>query len=174
MKKDIIITALLTFCLTATLFMAATTRSQEYDPWADLNGDGKIDILDVVGTTGIYGASGDPTKNVTIAGRASKLAYYVIGQPIPATSWFTSAPIKVDGYSKISISILFTEPQFDYYLWSGISSSSFRFCADQGDETTFTPINCKIYDVMNAYIEIRVRNPEAYEAWLDVAVYLIP
>jgi hypothetical protein len=51
MRKDIIVTALLSFCLTATLFMIATTRSQEYDPWADLNGDGKIDILDVVGLT---------------------------------------------------------------------------------------------------------------------------
>ncbi len=66
MKKDIIITALLTFCLTATLFMIATSRSQVYNPWSDLNGDGKIDIFDVVGVTGAYATTGDPTKNVSV------------------------------------------------------------------------------------------------------------
>ncbi len=66
MRKDLIVAVLLTFCLTATLLMVATSRSQEYDPWADLNGDGKIDILDVVGTTGKYATTGDPTKNVWV------------------------------------------------------------------------------------------------------------
>lgn len=66
MKRDIVITGLLAFCLTATLFMTATTRSQEYDPWADLNEDGKIDILDIVGLTTIYGTTGDSTKDVTV------------------------------------------------------------------------------------------------------------
>lgn len=65
-RKDLTIAVLLTFCLSATLFMVATTKSQDYDPWADLNGDGKIDILDVVGVTGIYASTGDPTKSVTV------------------------------------------------------------------------------------------------------------
>jgi hypothetical protein len=66
MRRDIIVTALLTFCLTATLLMVATSRSQEYDPWADLNEDGIIDIFDVVGVTGIYETTGDTTKNVNV------------------------------------------------------------------------------------------------------------
>ncbi len=51
MRKDIIMTVLLTFCLTAILFMIATTNSQtepSYDPWADHNADGTIDIFDIV------------------------------------------------------------------------------------------------------------------------------
>ena len=67
MRKDLIIAVLLTFCLTATLFTIATTQSQEYDPWTDLNEDGKIDILDVVGMTSIYGTTGDSTKSVNVA-----------------------------------------------------------------------------------------------------------
>jgi len=173
-RKDLIIAVLLTFCLTATLSMIATTRSQEYNPWSDINGDGKIDILDVVKVTGIYGTTGDSTKNVTIAGRASKLITLANGEPIPAISWFTSDPISVDGYSKISISIGFTEPEFDYYLWTGHDPSNTLFVADQGDETTLGRINCKTYDVMNTYIKIRVRNPGAYEGYLNLDVYLIP
>jgi len=37
-----------------------TTTVSEYDPWCDLNGDGKIDIFDVVMVAGKYGTSGDP------------------------------------------------------------------------------------------------------------------
>jgi hypothetical protein len=174
MKKDIIITAILTFCLTATIFMVATSNSAEYDPWVDLNDDGKIDIFDVVGMTSRYAATGNPAKNVTIAGRASKLITLANGEPIPAISWFTSDPISADGYSKISISIGFTEPEFDYYLWTGHAPSSTPFLADQGDETTLGRINCKTYDVMNTYIKIRVRNPGAYEGYLNLDVYLMP
>jgi hypothetical protein len=176
MRRDIVITALLTFCLTATLFMIATSRSQEYDPWADLNEDGIIDIFDVVGVTGIYETTGDTTKNVTIAGHANRLAYSVRNVVIPATSWFTSDPILVDGYSKMTVSLVFAcdGPEFDYWLWSGHDSSSFAFLADTFDETALGVINCKTYDVMNMYIKIRVRNPQAFEGYLSLDVYLIP
>lgn len=68
-RRDFVVTALLTFCLTALLFMVIPTKSQEtgeYDPWSDINGDGKIDILDVVSMTRIYATSGDPTRNMNI------------------------------------------------------------------------------------------------------------
>jgi hypothetical protein len=69
MRKDIIMTALLTFCLTATLFMIATTNSQTepaYDPWADYNADGTIDIFDIVPVALTFGTAGDSTKNVNV------------------------------------------------------------------------------------------------------------
>lgn len=61
-----------TLCLTASLFAAVPTESARtataatYDPWADLNGDGRIDIMDVVGLTGIYGTTGNPARNVNV------------------------------------------------------------------------------------------------------------
>ncbi len=177
MRKDIIMTALLTFCLTATPFMIATTNSQTeppYDPWADYNADGTIDIFDIVPVALTFGTAGDSTKNVTIAGHANKLAYSVRNVVIPATVWFTSDPILVDGYSKMTISLAFTEPEFDYWLWSGHSNSSIDFLADTFDETALGVVNCKTYDVVNMYIKIRVRNPQASEGYLRLDVYLIP
>lgn len=51
-KKDLIIVALATFCLTATLFTIIPTRSLSpsgtYDPWVDTNDDGAIDIYDAL------------------------------------------------------------------------------------------------------------------------------
>jgi hypothetical protein len=69
MKKDLIISVLLTFCLTCILFIAVPTMSQEtleYDPWKDVNDDGKIDILDVTSLTGIYGAQGTPINKTEL------------------------------------------------------------------------------------------------------------
>jgi len=173
MRKDLLITCLVTFCLTASLFMIRASIGG-YDPWLDSNDDGYINAKDAVLLGGAFGTMGDPAKNVTIAGRASKLITLANGEPIPAISWFTSDPISVDGYSKISVSIQFTEPEFDYYLWTGHDPSNTPFVADQGDETTLGKINCKTYDVMNTYIKIRVRNPGAYEGYLNLDVCLIP
>ena len=180
-RKDLIIAVLATFCLTSTLLMIVPTRSQTttsagYDPWVDTDGDGKITIYDVVRTTAIYGSTGDPTRNVTIAGHANKLAYSVRSVVIPATSWFTSDPILIHSYSKMTVSLVFdcVGPEFDYWLWSGHDNSSFPFLADTFDETALGLVNCKTYDVMNMYVKIRVRNPQAFEGYLSLDVYLIP
>jgi len=68
-KKDLIIAILLTFCLTATLFMILPTESSpagEYDPWLDYNDDGVINIQDLFAMGKAFGTSGDPTKNVNV------------------------------------------------------------------------------------------------------------
>jgi len=42
------------------------TATLPYDPWADINDDGKIDIKDIAYTAAQFGTFGDPTKNVTV------------------------------------------------------------------------------------------------------------
>jgi hypothetical protein len=49
--------------------MVVPTRSQEqpiYDPWKDINDDGKLDILDIVLITGQYAASGTPIDKTAL------------------------------------------------------------------------------------------------------------
>jgi hypothetical protein len=69
-RKDVLIAILATFCLTATLFIVLPTKSSqgsnEYDSWADINDDGKINMYDIGYTAQRYGAAGDPTKNVNV------------------------------------------------------------------------------------------------------------
>jgi len=62
---------------TATLFAAvllavaftpvASQQTAPYDPWADTNDDGKIDIKDLAYASLRYGMLGNPTKPVTIS-----------------------------------------------------------------------------------------------------------
>lgn len=70
-KKDLIIVALATFCLTSTVFiMMVPTRSQSnngtYDPWYDLNDDGVIDSTDL-GILGlVWGTAGTPINKTAL------------------------------------------------------------------------------------------------------------
>jgi hypothetical protein len=172
MKRDIIVTALLTFCLTATLFMIATSRSQEYDPWADLNEDGIIDIFDVVGVTGIYETTGDTTKNVTIAGHANKLGYYISGQSVSAGSYWESDWINVDGYSKVTI-CLYTSAMECQFRLHAHHNGLFSFVVD-AQNGTINHDFAKTYDVPNKLIRISFYNYDLLARYLSFDVYLIP
>ena len=60
-KRDLIVAVLLTFSLTVMLFQVLTISSQgpgDYDPWYDINDDGKIDMKDIGGVCRKFGASG--------------------------------------------------------------------------------------------------------------------
>jgi hypothetical protein len=68
-KKDLVIIALAAFCLTATLFMIVSTRSQsqsQYDPWVDLNDDGAINILDAITLSNHFLESGTPINKTAL------------------------------------------------------------------------------------------------------------
>jgi hypothetical protein len=68
MRKDLVVAVLITFCLTAALFMIVPTSGGvwPYDPWWDVNGDGKIDVQDLARVSGAFATYGDPAKNVNV------------------------------------------------------------------------------------------------------------
>lgn len=104
-KKSLVLIALATFCLTLSLFMVKPTRSQtssdKYDPFLDTNSDGTIDIYDAIQFAGVYGSSGDPTKNVNVTN------WPITIQTVPATIsgrivWINPLPGVSDGYHLMS------------------------------------------------------------------------
>jgi hypothetical protein len=75
-RRDLIVIALATFCLTATVFMVFPTRSADdpnWDPWADIKEDGTIDIFDAIKLSNAFDSSGDTTKNVNVTNWPSSL-----------------------------------------------------------------------------------------------------
>jgi hypothetical protein len=70
-KKSLAVGVVLGFLLGAFLFAAVPVVSQTgqfpYDPWADINDDGKIDIKDVSYSARLFGTAGDPAKTVIIS-----------------------------------------------------------------------------------------------------------
>ena len=63
MKKIMFATACVLLALTV---LVRISSSATYDPWADLDESGDIDIFDVVTLAGSYQTTGDPTKNVNV------------------------------------------------------------------------------------------------------------
>jgi hypothetical protein len=171
MKRDLIVAILLTFCLTASIFMVTTSNSAEYDPWVDLNDDGKINIFDVVGMTSRYGATGDSTKNVTIAGDANKMAYSVEGVLVGAGLDFYTPYISVDGYSKMTVCLATYGNSMDCYIFCQHLDGAEWFAVDQiSDVYSFS----KTYAVPNQELMIRYTNREAFAVPISIDVYLIP
>jgi len=171
MRKDVIIAVLATFCLTATLFMISS--SVGYDPWADTNDDGKIDMKDIGYEASLFGTRGDSTKNVTIAGHITEsilLAENVLVSPI-GEQW-SSDWLAIDGYSKVTVLINVSFPVNGYQLWAKADlKGSPAFWVDfVGD---FPYYLVRTYDVMNRYIQIWVINEGGAHMEATVQVYLV-
>ena len=65
-KKHFTIASLISIVLLTVMFAPTSSLGADYDPWADINEDGNIDIYDIAYGAQRFGTSGDPTKNVNV------------------------------------------------------------------------------------------------------------
>lgn len=173
-KKSMAIVALATLCLMVTMFSIIPVMSAPaYDSWLDVNDSGSIDVKDYQIIKNAIPSVGDPTKNVIIAGHANKLAYNV-SEFLSVGEWYTSAPILVDGYSKVSVNIAVTNSQFNYLLLCQHEESpSFWFEVEYHIENDLMSFS-KTYDVMDKYISVKIYNFGSLDSQLYIDIYLIP
>ena len=66
--KNYLIAAVLSAMVLALMFipMSGSQTTPQYDPWADINDDGKIDIKDVSYTARLFGTTGDPVNKTAL------------------------------------------------------------------------------------------------------------
>lgn len=103
-RKGSISAVLIIFCLTATVFAVVPTRSSgvTYDPWSDINADGKVDILDIFSVARAFGTSGDATKPVVIAGYGTVenlTSFTLLNQTL------VNVTVSTSGYRMITLSL---------------------------------------------------------------------
>jgi hypothetical protein len=66
-RKDIIFAVLTTFCLSALMFAVIPIRSgSSYDPWMDINDDGKINMWDISYVASVFGTSGEAINKTAL------------------------------------------------------------------------------------------------------------
>ena len=157
--------------LLLTPFLVGLTASAPYNPWNDLDDDGDIDIFDIVKISGTYGTTGDPGKNVTIAGRASNLAFTAPVTTIGASSGYVSPWISVNGYSKVTICVALSGVDHTYRLETR-HPDGLTFLADQQND--FSADIVKTYDVPNEQIRIYLANYDAVARQYAIDVYIVP
>jgi hypothetical protein len=66
--KNFLAATMLTALMLALMFipMSGSQASKQYDPWMDINDDGRIDMRDITQLCINFMATGDPTKQVVI------------------------------------------------------------------------------------------------------------
>lgn len=110
-KRELVI-AILTLCLTATLFTIlpagskySTSGMGEYDPWLDSNEDGRINILEAIILGGSFGTAGDPTKNVNVINWPTKrtLNASLADNLVIGDGEWQELEANVEGYSKVTL-----------------------------------------------------------------------
>lgn len=166
-KKDFIIAILVSFILVVTLYPSITASTGDYDPWSDINSDGKIRVDDILNVALLFGTDGDSTRNVTIAGRASKLIKVAEGVSIGDLSSWSSDWISIDGYSKVTIHVALSYPTNKLVIEAPIGAEYQIEVVDN-----FPYYWTKTYDVMHQQIRIKIFNYDIYPNTLYVDVYL--
>ena len=99
--KNYLVAIMLTALMLALMFipMSGSQTAVQYDPWADMNDDGKIDIKDIAYSSRLFGTLGDPTKNVIIN---NKIQSYNFSKVIPPRS-IVSFNVSTAGYRQATI-----------------------------------------------------------------------
>ncbi len=169
-KKDLVIVALATFCLTVTLFMILPTESSpgsvQYNPWLDTNDDGQINIVDIAATAKVFGTSGDPTKPVEIAER--RVVENVINFSIDEKTEDEPYPhfnitIPAAGFRILTVSIWvyqFDPTYFDYSIGYRVADRWVNFTWGTGfAKSTFTIISDKWWE--------NIREPSNWLNWTE-------
>ncbi len=72
-RKTLVIAVLYTFCLTVSVFsiMPVSSSGGTYNPWYDINDDGKIDLKDVFAVSKAYGTTGEAYNKTELLLNAS-------------------------------------------------------------------------------------------------------
>lgn len=175
-KKDLIIVALATFCLTATLFMMIPTRSETpvgtYDPWVDVNEDGKINVLDSIVQGNHFFTSGDSTKNVTVKDDTFSWSSGTIVIPIHTAWW--SPMIDSSDYTQLTLRVKTNGTGDDIWLHTFIEGSDIAEYVNESLQTDRWHIwHTVTYKIKFTSFQIEVNHTYGYPTdTVDLDIYM--
>jgi hypothetical protein len=121
--KNYLVAIMLTALMLALMFipMSGSQTTVQYDPWADINDDGKIDIKDIAYSSRLFGTLGDPTKNVNVTNWPTQQAepsWIIITKQLNMSLEYKnlgSGLLYAKGYSRMFIHIMITNASFVGY-----------------------------------------------------------
>jgi hypothetical protein len=153
--------------LLLTPFLVGLTASAPYDPWYDLDENGAIDIFDVVRIAGTYGTTGNPGRNMTLVGRANRLAY-TASSTLAAGTGLVTPWLTVDGYSKFTV-CLYSNAVDNYYRLACSHVGGPVFYVDTRSDIGSDLV--ETYDAPNERIQLYFFNFDAGSRTVNVEIY---
>lgn len=104
------------FLLASLVFCVLPVGSQyagRYDPWADIDGDGKIDMKDVGTVARGFGTYGDPAKPVIVS--RHETFSQVLNFTVTAPGYYYR--LNVTGYERVTVAIKVRGTATVYICW---------------------------------------------------------
>lgn len=184
-RKDVMLAVLATFCLAVTLFSLAPVRSsQPYNPWADIDDNGKIDMKDIGNVAARFMTSGDSTKPVEVSAYnwTQNLYTIVLGPQQEGNVSFATA-----GYREVTLGFKASPseiPPIDnvsvatgFLMGTSLYVSVDRFNATPGWTGNEPPILSeypvvKTYDIHGQTLIIAYYNPNPVTCTLWIEYYM--
>jgi hypothetical protein len=106
--------------LASMLFSAMsvnTSSSVEYDPWLDINDDGKINMKDLYAEILAFGTEGDPTKNVTVTNFPTEVNVNIVPHTLSVTFAIHKTTSGEDWYTQ-NISGCYEQVTIGMFVWN--------------------------------------------------------
>jgi len=140
--------------LAVVLYPQITSSTSEYDPWLDINDDGKIRVDDILSVALAYGSDGDSTKNVTVTNFPQvwemKMVYSSLNLSLASNVLIQAGQSKeytvdVQGYSHFTIGFDASPNQVTVYIHFVVGGLDFQVYDKQGPSylwehiTAYTP-----------------------------------
>lgn len=170
-KKDLVIAVLATFCLTAAFFAIMPVSSLgTYDPWLDINDDGKIDLKDYYTVGKAYGTYGNPAKNVIMT-----RSYYCCYKGFTNMAYRDEVLYGNDtaGYDRVSLLIIIWHMnawvQIRFQISEYISFAVENFTINGGNVGGQASVT-RVYDVLGTICYVDVINIGTTVG--DVGIYM--
>jgi hypothetical protein len=199
-NKNMIIAITITFCFIAAMFMAIPIRSQpsgQYDPWLDINDDGRINMDEIVASTTAFGATGDPTKNVTVTNWPSSFGgpnsevitvcqNYTFSEQTPGDGLMLPYCVNVQNYKYIDIYLAYINYGPDPGPPGGehISIDSYASCSNitghtYSSMTTYYQVSGPIWQtqasddfpITGPEVQVYIRNISAQSIQFTIMLY---
>ena len=170
------------------------TSSAAYDPWADLDDDGDIDIFDIVDIAGRYGTKGDSTKdvfvdnwpimqnvnatwsatqdvNVIVTGHRTRSLNIASNVAMSGGSYWDSSVIPIDGFAKVTVLVaLLPTANNEIEVWARNPTTGVDYMVEEVFDFPYWFV--RTYDVMATRIWIRVWNLALTPCVLAADIYL--
>jgi hypothetical protein len=172
MKPATLVNLILILVLIAsTHLVGVTAQVSTYDPWADLDADGDIDIFDVVNIAGSYGETGDPTKTVQI-GRHTTHEWTLV--ETLTFNGMASVENSTAGYNRVTITVSI-DYNWHVYAYIGFScngsAGEIRSPTEELELWNVYTVT-KTYDITGSKIHIRIWNSDAPSIDVKVGLYM--
>jgi len=164
--KNYLVAIMLTALMLALMFipMSGSQTTVQYDPWADMNDDGKIDIKDIAYSSRLFGTLGDPTKNVmhsTYQWESPELT-------LTPHSWYIVLN-DTKGYSTVTVSVTSSKIGLKVSVEEGWTSNFFTI------ETWYVqPLfaNARTYPIEAPRLRILIENQVEFNVTFRVSIYM--